>query len=405
VDRAAAVAGWAPPLPDELAALLPAFEILRILGRGGMGAVYLGRDRKLDRLVAIKLLPPELSAEASYVDRFMREAKALARLDHHNIIHIHAFDQTAAGHLYFVMEYVDGVDLHRLMRPAAPSGSSGSGLLPYPTTLEIISRICDALQYAHDKGIIHRDIKPANVIVATDGRVKVADFGLARAAEVDPGAGSMTQTGTIMGTPDYMAPEQRDGHPADHRADIYALGVMFYEMLTGSIPRGAFPPPSRRVRVDVRLDEVVLKALQSEPDLRYQQASEVKTDVTRIQTTPPQFPPGNQADPSVPVGPEFAVPARGNRGRHAENVTSIPTPLYVQAPAPPHPEGERPRPPLTKPPPERNSPVVTPRSKWRLWHATVSGGRQTRRPAPLGVVLILLAAAILFALLANRILH
>jgi serine/threonine protein kinase/outer membrane protein OmpA-like peptidoglycan-associated protein len=297
-----------PPLPEEMASLLPAFEILRILGRGGMGAVYLGRDRKLDRLVAIKLLPPELSMEAAYVDRFMREAKALAKLDHQNIVHIYAFDQTPAGHLYFVMEYVDGMDLHRLMHrapDAAPPGP-GASTLSYSTTLEIIGGICDALQYAHDKGIIHRDIKPANVLIAADGRVKVADFGLARPAEArKDDSVPMTQTGTVMGTPDYMAPEQREGHPADHRADIYALGVMFYEMLTGSIPRGAFPPPSRRVKVDVRLDEIVLKALQSEPDLRYQRASQIKTDVARIQTTSPARSTRNQpsyTDASQPPG-------------------------------------------------------------------------------------------------------
>jgi serine/threonine-protein kinase len=147
--------------------------------------------------------------------------------------------------------------------------------------LAIVAQMCDALQFAHDKGVVHRDIKPENVIVDRSGRVHVLDFGLARL--VDPDIEGLTRSGFVVGTPLYMAPEQwRTPLEVDHRADIYSLGVVFYELLTGELPVGRFPPPSQRAQLDVRLDEVVLKTLEREPERRYQKASEVKTDVQNV---------------------------------------------------------------------------------------------------------------------------
>lgn len=290
---------WEPPLPDVLSPLLPQYEITGLLGCGGMGAVYKARHRGLDRPVAIKLMSPALGWEPDFVERFIHEARALATLDHPNIVHVYDSGQTSAGHLYFVMEFVEGTDLQRVIHPKAqpadvPAGENPPPAAPsltFPQIMEIIGQICDALQYAHKKGIVHRDIKPANVLLSTSGQVKVADFGLARRAEAEES--QLTATGTVMGTPDYMAPEQRQGQTVDHRADIYSLGVMFYEMLTGSLPRGHFQPPSRKVvQLDIRLDEVVLKAMAEEPERRYQQANEIKNDVTRIHAGPDVPPAG-----------------------------------------------------------------------------------------------------------------
>jgi serine/threonine protein kinase len=268
--------GWTPPTPEELAALLPQYQIERLLGHGGMGAVYKGVQVALKRPVAIKLLPLEISADPAFAKRFEHEAQTLARLSHPNIVAVHDFGTTSEGHLYFVMEFVEGTDLHRMIH--------GPGLTP-AQSLSIIIAVCEALQYAHGKGVVHRDIKPANVLVDTEGTVKVADFGLARLSTPDADSGGLTMTGTVMGTPAYMAPEQTRGMAVDHRADIYSLGVMLYEMLCGEIPRGVFDPPSRKVQVDVRLDEVVLKAMNSEPERRYQNTVEMKTDVDHIRAT------------------------------------------------------------------------------------------------------------------------
>jgi len=281
---------WTPPTPEELARLLPQYQIESLIGRGGMGAVYKGYQANLDRSVAIKLLPAELTADDQFVTRFQREAKTLAKLQHPGIVSICDFGQTSDGHLYFVMEYVEGTDLrHILLGPGLDPGQA----------LEIITQICEALHAAHLAGVIHRDIKPANILITSTGRVKLADFGLARPDREEHEA--LTMTNAILGTPDYMAPEQREGQ-TDLRADIYALGVMLYEMLTGQLPRGAWAPPSRKVQVDVRIDEVVLKALQQEPDLRYQQASEMKTDVDTIRS-------GASVEASIPA-PASAGPSR-----------------------------------------------------------------------------------------------
>lgn len=283
-----------PPPLAEIAALFPQLEILRLLGAGGMGAVYQARQPALDRFVALKVLPADADGGANFTERFNREARALARLNHPNIVTVHEFGQ-AGGLNYFLMEFVDGANLRQLEQ---------AGRLSPREALQIIPQICDALQYAHDEGVVHRDIKPENVLVDRKGRVKIADFGLAKILGHDPEAARLTVEGQVMGTPHYMAPEQVERPlTVDHRADIYALGVVFYEMLTGDLPLGKFAPPSRKVQVDVRLDEIVLRALENDPARRYQQASEVKQRVATVVESPAAASSESSAEPEE-AGPK-----------------------------------------------------------------------------------------------------
>ena len=266
-----------PPTLEEVAKLFPQLEIIRLVGTGGMGAVYQARQPALDRFVALKLLHTPPANDPGFAERFAQEARALAKLNHPNIVALYESGQ-AGGRLYFLMEFVDGVNLRQLQQ---------AGRLSPREALQIVPQVCDALQYAHDEGIVHRDIKPENVLIDRKGRVKVADFGLAKLMGRETSSTRLTAAGNVMGTPHYMAPEQVE-HPleVDHRADIFSLGVVFYELLTGELPLGKFPMPSKKVRIDVRLDEVVLKALEKEPALRYGQASELKTRVETIAKGP-----------------------------------------------------------------------------------------------------------------------
>jgi predicted Ser/Thr protein kinase len=290
--------GFVPPTVEELAPLFPQMEILELLGKGGMGAVYKARQPGLDRLVAVKILPPEISRDPAFAERFQREARALAKLSHPHIVAVYdfgvvgqAFQPDASvppgqarkpdlqgGLCYIVMEFVDGANLRQTIR---------TGTLTSAEALAIVPQICEALQFAHDEGIVHRDIKPENILIDKRGRVKIADFGLAKLLGQDASDHSLTATHQVMGTLRYMAPEQMQGsREVDHRADIYSLGVVFYELLTGELPMGKFAPPSKKVQVDVRLDEIVLRALEQEPEQRYQHASEVKTDVESLARPP-----------------------------------------------------------------------------------------------------------------------
>lgn len=263
---------FTPPPVEQLVKLFPHLQILELVGRGGMGAVYRARQPTLQRQVALKVLPSQVTQKPGFADRFTREAQALARLNHPGIIAVHEFGE-AGGMAYFVMEFVEGVTLRRLVQQHR---------LGPREALQIVPQICEALQYAHDEGVVHRDIKPENILVDRKGRVKIADFGIAKILVGDQVQQPLTQD-QVLGTPHYMAPEQIE-HPqaVDHRADIYSLGVVFYEMLTGELPLGRFALPSRKVEVDVRLDEVVLRALEKEPEHRYQHASEVKTALETI---------------------------------------------------------------------------------------------------------------------------
>lgn len=294
---------YVPPSIAELAGDFPELEILEMIGRGGMGVVYKARQRELGRLVALKILPDGKKRDPAFAERFSREARALAALNHPNIVSIYDFGQKA-GLFYFIMEYVDGLNLRQLL--------TSSKMAP-AEALAIVPQICDALQYAHNQGIVHRDIKPENILLDKNGKVKIADFGLAKITGQPTPDFGLTVSGEVMGTPHYMAPEQVEKpQEVDHRADIYSLGVVFYQMLTGELPMGHFAPPSRKVQIDVRLDEVVLRALEKEPALRYQQANEVKTRVETIAATrsapgiPDPSPLSTRTEPGRPT-------ARANR--------------------------------------------------------------------------------------------
>ncbi|MBC8095534.1 MAG: protein kinase, partial [Akkermansiaceae bacterium] len=328
---------FVPPSIAELAPLFPQLEILELIGRGGMGAVYKARQKQLDRLVALKILPPGIGNEAAFAERFAREAKALAKLNHPGIVTLYEFgradlpvSQNAAAQqrspasqvYFFLMEFVDGVTLRQLLNNARIAPREA---------LAIVPQICDALQFAHDHGIVHRDIKPENILMDRRGRVKVADFGLAKLVGMERGSVSrsaesvsdaseelrnpvagqgaaghrpalpaLTDANLVMGTPNYMAPEQMDRPlEVDHRADIYALGVVFYQMLTGELPGKHVQIPSSKVQIDVRLDEVVMRALEKKPELRFQQASILKTQVETIAGTPVSFDPPTDTDAFV----------------------------------------------------------------------------------------------------------
>src|ERR1035438_7316040 len=234
-----------PPLPPEqIAPHFPQLEILEFLGRGGMGVVYKARQKTLNRLVALKLLAPERVRDPKFAERFAREAQALAALNHPNIVTIYDFGQ-AGGFYYLLMEFVDGVNLRQLLRARKFTPEEA---------LAIVPPLCDALQFAHEHGIVHRDIKPENLLLDKAGRVKVADFGIAKmlgagngGATTGEAAAPASATQSTLGTPGYSAPEQKtDPQRVDSRADIYSLGVVFYEMLTGELPGKIIEPPSKK---------------------------------------------------------------------------------------------------------------------------------------------------------------
>jgi len=279
---------FTPPTPAELAAAFPDLEILGLLGQGGMGAVYKAVQKRLEREVALKILPPEVGKDPSFSERFRREARTLARLSHPHVVAVHDFGEQG-GFFYLLMEFVDGMNLRQMLE---------MGQLTPREALLIVPQICDALQYAHDLGIVHRDIKPENILIDQRGQVHIADFGLAKIVGRGPRDFTLTEAHHRLGTPHYMAPEQVE-HPAqvDHRADIYSLGVVFYEMLTGQLPLGRFEPPSAKGRVSSTFDPVVMRSLEKEPSQRYQHASEVKTEVESL-------------DPEAPPPPKVSATAK-----------------------------------------------------------------------------------------------
>jgi serine/threonine protein kinase len=267
-----------------MAHFFPQLEILELLDHGGMGMIYKARQPQLNRIVALKILAPDLSGDPAFAERFAREAQSLAKLNHSNIVSVFDFGQ-AGGFYYFLMEFVDGANLHTLIQTKQ---------LSVGDSRRIVLEICQALQYAHEEGVIHRDIKPSNILLDKKGRVKIADFGLAKLVEKegrDPVRPALTTT--VMGTPHYIAPEQVETPGlVDHRADLYSLGVVFYEMLTGQLPLGRFALPSQRSgAIDVRLDDVVLRALEKDPGRRYQHAGEIRADLETV-TGPLQTSPG-----------------------------------------------------------------------------------------------------------------
>ncbi len=300
---------WVPPTPEQLAKLLPQYQVECLLGQGGMGAVYKGVQRSLERPVAIKLLPRDADGmDESYLQRFRNEARIMARLDHPSIVPVYDFGETGDGQLYFVMAFVEGSDVHQLVH--------AHGCLPQEQALRIAMHACDALHYAHTHGIIHRDIKPANVLIGAAGQVKVADFGLAKTSEAR-GSGALTQTDVTMGTPDFVAPESfLMGAQVDARADLYAVGVMLYQMLCGRLPRGAFDVPSRLCGCDPRFDDIVLKAMQYDREQRYQTAHEIHCDLDVIYSTPM---------PAAAGQPVVKIATKSISEQLAEMVKSLPS--------------------------------------------------------------------------------
>ncbi len=257
--------------------ILPNFEVLDFIGRGGMGAVYKARQRSLNRVVAIKLI--SVNSPGSPMDfaaRFKVEAQAMARLSHSNIVPVHDFGETSDGHLYYVMELVEGTDLAKHIE--------ANGNLRPEAAVRIVLAVCDALVCAHAQGVVHRDIKPSNILINRDGHVKVADFGLAKID--DPGSATLTLSGTSMGSQGYAAPEVFENTgKVDHRADIYSLGVLLYEMLTGNVPRGLFKMASEKVLgLDPRLDEVICKAMEEDREERYQTVAEMRVELEEIRS-------------------------------------------------------------------------------------------------------------------------
>ncbi|MGK0190636.1 MAG: serine/threonine protein kinase [Verrucomicrobiales bacterium] len=269
---------WEVADVQQFKGMLPGYELTGLLGRGGMGAVYRAHQQALNRSVAIKILPaPPEADESQMAERFRNEATAMARMDHSSIVSVFDAGETADGQLYFVMELVEGTDLESMIRT--------SGKLAQDNALAIVRDICEALDYAHDHGVIHRDIKPANILISRTGEIKVADFGLAKVEET---AGSLllTRSNIAMGTPDYAAPEiLNPGTVADQRADIYAVGVMLYRMLTGDMPRGMFKMPSQKSpELDKRFDDIICKAMEESREERYQSAHEISQALDEIRT-------------------------------------------------------------------------------------------------------------------------
>ncbi|MEM7477291.1 MAG: protein kinase [Planctomycetota bacterium] len=265
-------------LPDaaELNQQFPQLEITKLVGRGGMGAVYHARQTNLDRDVALKVIDSNVARDSAFLERFEREAKTLARLSHPNIVTVYDYGQTESGLAYLVMEFIDGINLREaiLSRSAGPEDS-----------LEIVATICDALQYAHGRGVVHRDIKPENILLGENGEVKVADFGIAKIVDNSIRTPTLTATRQVLGSVHYLAPEHLEAPgEVDHRVDLYALGVIFYELLTGQLPLGRYEPPSAlQPQASGSIDEVVMKALNRKPSQRFQEASEMQAALSSIE--------------------------------------------------------------------------------------------------------------------------
>src|SRR5690348_18439161 len=304
------------------------YRIERKLGAGGMADVYLAEDQELGRRVAIKILNDRHAADDSFIERFRREAKNAAGLSHPNIVSIYDRGE-AEGTYYIAMEYLDGRSLKELI--------VGRGPAPIKTAIDYARQILAAVGFAHKHGIVHRDIKPHNVLVGGEGRLKVTDFGIARS-----GASQMTEVGSIIGTAQYLSPEQARGAPVDQTSDLYSVGVVLYEMLTGVVPfSGDTPveiamkhlsstpeaPSAKRAEVPRELDLVVLRALAKDPADRYQSAEEMDADLARVARGAAVSPATEEAATAIiSRPPSTAVTAITPRAR--EPVGYAPPPAY-----------------------------------------------------------------------------
>jgi serine/threonine protein kinase len=256
------------PQPAELAPLFQGYEIDRLIATGGMGAVYRAVQKSLDRTVAIKILPQEFSKDATFCAGFEAEAKAMARLNHPNLVAVYDFGEVH-GMLYIIMEYVPGKSLFHAAHGIALSAGE---------TIRLVTGICNGLAHAHENGIIHRDIKPSNILLDLNGQPKIGDFGLARPIEK-----KIRENEEIFGTPDYTAPEVvHSPQSVDHRADIFSVGVILHELLTGQLPAADRRPASTIVRGDLRFDAIIRRAMDPLPERRYAKALEIVKDLKVI---------------------------------------------------------------------------------------------------------------------------
>jgi serine/threonine protein kinase len=265
----------AVPSAAELAERIPNLEVLELLGQGGMGVVYKGRQPLLDRNVAIKVMKPDLQNDDTFQSRFLREARLLAKLRHPYIVTV--FDVGRSEQFYYlVMEFVEGPNLRQLLT---------DGSVTQRDALDFVPQIAEALQHAHESGIVHRDVKPENVLIDRLGRVRLVDFGLAKL--FGPEVQSSNDDTRVAGTLGYMAPEQFTMPEAvDHRADIFSTGVVFHEMLSGHLPKADRAPPSHSADTDRRLDPIVLQALEHDRELRYPEARLMHAEIVAVARTP-----------------------------------------------------------------------------------------------------------------------
>ena len=292
---------WQPPTPAELQGLVSNLVVESLIGKGGMGAVYRAHQPHLGRTVALKVLRPELAQDAAFVARFARESRAMARLSHPNIVAL--FDSgTSGGYAWMVLEYIAGATLRTVLE---------EGRLSPQEAMRLVPQLCAGLQYAHGQGVIHRDLKPENILIDENGQAHLADFGLAKLDE-SAELPEITQPGQVLGTLHYIAPEQLAGDAAaNHRVDIYALGVLIYEMLTGNLPMGRFEPPSRRIAIDLRMDEVVLRSLERDPERRWQQVAQMTQVMEGIRNS--QAPAETPAVDSPKKAPPDPLPSLWSR--------------------------------------------------------------------------------------------
>lgn len=285
-------------LDDLTGQVLDQYKIIELIGEGSMASVYRAHQPVLEREVAVKVMLPSLATDPIFRQRFEREVRAIAGLRHPNILTVHASGHTDEGRLYLVMDYAQGGNLRKRLENATASSTLGAGLLPLEEVVEIVSQVADALDHAHGQGVIHRDVKPTNILLTRDGCPLLADFGLAKPFRSDlfKDGERVTESGMVLGTPDYMAPEQAEGSEIDGRADIHALGVTLFEMLTGQRPyqgerpvtvlakllNEPMPRPSQvNPAVPSALDEVVVRATAKSPDERYGRAGDMADALQR----------------------------------------------------------------------------------------------------------------------------
>jgi eukaryotic-like serine/threonine-protein kinase len=332
------------------------YRILRKLGSGGMANVYLAEDEDLGRRVAIKILSERYANDESFNERFRREAKSAASLSHPNIVSIYDRGE-ADGIPYIAMEVIEGRSLKELILTRGP--------LPLATAIDYTHQILDALRFAHRNGIIHRDIKPHNILLGAENRAKVTDFGIARA-----GASQMTEVGSIMGTAQYLSPEQARGAPVTAASDLYSVGIVLYEMLTGQVPFSGDsaieiamkhlnetprPPSSLRPELTPELDQVVLRALAKNPEDRYQASEEFSADLDRVEA-------------GIPIAPETSAAATAIlSGGFETSATQVIPPTETARQLPPTQPAAPRRPPPTYPPRYRYDEPPRKRNRFLPW--------------------------------------